>query len=60
MIPWPHKLTPREGRTDDTLLLACCLFALMALFGGTCWLCYRVFEFVPFVIALPVTAGIGS
>ena len=60
MIPWPHKLTPREAGTDDTRFLVCCVFALVAVFGVTCWLWYRVGQFVPIVLALPAAPGIGS
>lgn len=41
----------------ETICLTCGLLGLLALFGLSCWHCYRLFQMAPFVIIPPTSIG---
>ncbi|MBI2513116.1 MAG: hypothetical protein HYV96_14155 [Opitutae bacterium] len=57
MRPSIRRKPPPGPTLDDSLVLFCWLLGLIAAFGLTCWLCYRLLQMPPFVLLSPSLGG---
>lgn len=55
-----HTHTLGEGIPEDALMLVVFLISLVGLFAVSCWICYQLFEIMPFVLAFPGALGVSS